>query len=79
MLLESLRASSMRESADYNIPTVSAVPEHPPISTMQQQQAEQMRVYWKVSISAFLAFRRYFFSSLTISLSQLIVHRRHAH
>ena len=29
----------------------SAVPENPAISIVQQQQAEQMRVYWKVSIS----------------------------
>ncbi|KAF8812048.1 hypothetical protein BYT27DRAFT_6431262 [Phlegmacium glaucopus] len=27
--------------------TVSTVPENPPISSIQQQQAEQMRVYWK--------------------------------
>ena len=31
----------------------SAVPENPAISIVQQQQAEQMRVYWKVSISFF--------------------------
>ena len=33
---------------------VSAAPEYPPVSTMQQQQAEQMQVYWKVSNFAFL-------------------------
>ena len=30
------------------------VPENPAISIVQQQQAEQMRVYWKVSISFLL-------------------------
>lgn len=34
----------------------SAVPENPPISSIQQQQAEQMRIYWKVSISILILF-----------------------
>jgi anaphase-promoting complex subunit 2 len=40
-------------SADYIIHIVSAAPEYPPVSTMQQQQAEQMQIYWKVRIFAF--------------------------
>jgi anaphase-promoting complex subunit 2 len=44
----------MTRSADCVIlHVVSAAPEYPPISTMQQQQAEQMQVYWKVSIFRF--------------------------
>ena len=40
-------------STDYIIHVVSTAPEYPPVSTMQQQQAEQMQVYWKVSVFAF--------------------------
>ena len=49
---------------------MSAVPEYPPVSTMQQQQAEQMQVYWKVSFFRFLIIfltvlsRFFFFYSL---------------
>jgi len=53
------------------------VPEEPeptPISSIQQQQAEQMRVYWKVQLSSLeLTF-------LVIDLDILYtVHRRHAY
>lgn len=42
-----------RRSTDYIIHIVPAAPEYLPVSTMQQQQAEQMQVYWKVSVFAF--------------------------
>ena len=40
-------------STDYILRVVPAAPEYLPVSTLQQQQAEQMQVYWKVSVSAF--------------------------
>ena len=38
------------DSADYTAHIASTVPEYLPVSTMQQQQTEQMRVYWKVNL-----------------------------
>lgn len=55
-----------------NVGCLAAVEEQPSVLSVQQQQAEQMKIYWKVC-SALSP------TTLGRALTAIPVHRRHAH
>lgn len=52
-LLKVAEAANSNSKASGKQPT-AAVDELPPVQTVQQQQAEQMRVFWKVRLACYV-------------------------